>query len=176
MAEVTDNDMNDLFSDSSYREYNRLLHGSYIAALMERTMQNMHNTGVDGGDSASKSASTLTDELKRVFQESQAELEWTPLIEEEHVVEQEEAQPTPSASKKKSKKTGGLKKPTPHLDDFGTAPRDLPTSDDFGISKNDTSTRDARILYSDFGTTSSLVKESIIEDDFGDNDHMILID
>lgn len=67
-------DMHELFSDPAYREYDRLLRGPYIAALMSRAQARKSGSAKARADVG---ASTLSDEVRAAFEESQANLAWT---------------------------------------------------------------------------------------------------
>lgn len=72
-----EDDMYDIFNDPAYRTYDRMLHGPYIAALMSRADARKLG-GAARASSLPLGASTLSDEVRAAFAESQANLTWTP--------------------------------------------------------------------------------------------------
>ena len=73
--EVTDEVMDEFFSDHDYRDYNEIVNGRYMAALMRRS-------NITGGSLTaeeefdSTSATTLSRESRKAFQEPQEQIKW----------------------------------------------------------------------------------------------------
>jgi hypothetical protein len=72
--------MDELYGDESYYNYSRLMHGSYIGALMQRAQEIERLGGSIQGGAKTRdqdvSASTLSPAVREAFRESQKDIEW----------------------------------------------------------------------------------------------------